>query len=93
MANFEVTCTIRSTSAYQIRERITHLGIATGKGTETYSETQVIVWIESKAHSFFVSKEGKQVAVIIATRDGRKYLKTTSDGIEPNNLLSLPRCW
>ena len=30
--------------------------------------------------------------VVIARRNGKKYLKTEADGVEPNNLLALPRC-
>ena len=37
-------------------------------------------------------ENGNSVWVIIATRNGKKYLKTEADGAEPNNLLSLPRC-
>lgn len=32
------------------------------------------------------------VWVEVATRNGRQYLKTEADGVEPNNLLALPRC-
>jgi hypothetical protein len=36
---------------------------------------------------------GDRVSVIVATsRFGNKYLKTTADGDQPNNLLSLPTC-
>ncbi|MEF9605660.1 DUF3892 domain-containing protein, partial [Paracoccus sp. PXZ] len=41
---------------------------------------------------FWTSVNGNSVWVIIATRNGKKYLKTEADGAEPNNLLSLPRC-
>jgi hypothetical protein len=30
--------------------------------------------------------------VIIATHLGHKYLKTTADGVHPDNLLALPEC-
>ena len=39
-----------------------------------------------------VAPDGKSVWVIVANRNARKYLKTETDGIEPNNLLALPHC-
>lgn len=39
-----------------------------------------------------VNQQGNSVWIVIATRNGRDYLRTTSDGIEPNNLLALPHC-
>jgi hypothetical protein len=55
-------------------------------------EEAAITAIETKQFSFFVSVGGKDVDVIVATHEGRKYLKTTADGYAPNNLLSLPEC-
>lgn len=55
---------------------------------------QVIAWIESGAHRFFVSVFGRNVLVIVAQRGllGRKFLTTQADGFPPNNLLNLPDC-
>jgi hypothetical protein len=30
--------------------------------------------------------------VIVAVHNGHKYIKTKADGIQPDNLLSLPEC-
>lgn len=38
------------------------------------------------------TKDGKSVWVVVAKRNGREYLKTEADDLEPNNLLALPRC-
>jgi len=35
---------------------------------------------------------GHVVDVIVASGLGRKYLKTTADGEQPDNLLALPDC-
>lgn len=36
---------------------------------------------------------GESVWVVVKQRpNGRKYLKTEPDGVEPNNLLALPHC-
>lgn len=39
-----------------------------------------------------IDTKGNSVWVVVRERNGRKYLKTTSDGIEPNNLLALHHC-
>ena len=49
--------------------------------------------IETNVHTYWTRVDGKRAGVIVAKRpNGRKYLKTTADGYEPNNLLALPRC-
>lgn len=49
--------------------------------------------IESYVHNYWTSVAGVRADAIVAKRaNGRKYLKTTADGIEPNNLLALRRC-
>lgn len=69
-------------------ERITHLG---GDGWYKTSD-DVIYRIENRIDSYYVIQGGHRSEVVVATRNGRKYLKTTNDGDEPNNLLSLPQC-
>ena len=39
-----------------------------------------------------VDEYGKSVWIVVASRNGRQYIKTESDGVEPNNLLALPVC-
>lgn len=52
-----------------------------------------IAGIESGKWSFWTQGGGRATNVVVARRpNGRKYLKTEADGIEPNNLLALPRC-
>ncbi|WP_414648332.1 DUF3892 domain-containing protein, partial [Dinghuibacter sp.] len=36
--------------------------------------------------------KGRSVNVVVAQRNGRKYLKTEADAYRPDNLLSLPEC-
>lgn len=52
----------------------------------------MIGWIDSGQHSFCVAAPGKSVGVVVAVRNGRKYLKTEADGAEPNDLLALAEC-
>jgi len=57
------------------------------------TDDQAIQGIKDDRWSFYVSVNGRTVDVIIATSQyGSEYLKTTADGVEPNNLLSLPEC-
>ncbi|MDF1634422.1 DUF3892 domain-containing protein [Mycoplana sp. MJR14] len=70
--------------------RITHIG---GQGRKLDVAT-VIRNIEGGQEAYYVERpRGDQVDVVVATsRAGNKYIKTTADGDEPNNLLSLPEC-
>jgi len=53
----------------------------------------LIAAIESGNEQFWTTApDGTSVWIIVATRSGRKYLKTEADGVEPNNLLELPHC-
>ena len=56
------------------------------------SENEAIQSIKAGKYAFYVIANGREVEVVIATHLGREYLKTTADGYEPNNLLSLPEC-
>lgn len=73
--------------------RITHVG---GYATSQWKITveDAIQKIKANEWSFYVERPvGDRVSVVVAvSRSGREYLKTTADGDEPNNLLSLPEC-
>jgi hypothetical protein len=74
-------------------ERITHIGgINSDKTRWKLSEATAIADIKSGKYSFYVNVNGKTVWVIVATHNGREYLKTETDSYSPNNLLSLPEC-
>lgn len=86
----EIKC-INKDNRLDPHERITHVG---GYGTSQWkiSTAQAIQYIERGEWTFYVSRGGRTVNVVIATRNGRKYLKTADDGFTPDNLLSLPEC-
>ncbi len=92
MARFQVVCITKRGGHYNPHERISHLGIRTAQGRSVYTQEQIISWVESRQHTFFVANAGRTAEVVVATRNGRKYLKTTADGADPSNLLSRPDC-
>lgn len=93
MTTYQVTCINKRGSHYDDHERISHIGGLTNDGFRwKLPEDDAIKSIEQGKCQFFVSVNGKNVDVIIASHDNRKYLKTTSDGYRPNNLLNLPEC-
>ncbi len=75
-------------------ERILYIGGFNANRTRwKLSQEAAIKGIEDGTYQFFVSVNGKSVWVIVATSQyGYKYMKTESDGLHPNNLLSLPEC-
>jgi predicted secreted protein len=83
----QVTC-ITKKEHHNPHERIIGIG---GAGWWR-AEDDAIRDVERDPESYYVSVGGKTVWVIVATHNGRKYLKTTADGYAPDNLLSLRDC-
>ncbi len=93
-ARYQVTCIIPDGS--DADQRIDAIGGSSGgqgDGAWQLDIDSAIAGIENGTYEFFTKVAGKTAEVIVAKRkNGRKYLKATADGEEPNNLLSLPRC-
>lgn len=88
----EIRC-IRRKTHDNPHERITHVGGVKSDGQRwQLTQEKAIEGIEDDTWDFYVNKNGVTVGVIVATRSGRKYLKTKPDGEAPNNLLNLPDC-
>ena len=86
---YRATCTTN----HPTHERITHLGCATNTNVyQLFTEEDAINRIES-GDTFYVERPVSHVVeIVIAKREGKKYLKTEPDGERPDNLLSLPDC-
>ena len=88
----QVTCIRKRGGHYNPHERIQGIGGGTLLSRWYHTEEEAIRNIEIGAVSYYVSVGGRSVWVVIATHNGRKYLKTEPDGYAPDNLLSLPEC-
>lgn len=89
MADYQVSCIIPD--AADTDRRIDSIGGSVAGGWRL-SLDDAIAQIESGTNQFWTVANGVSVWIIVASRNGRKYLKTTADGVEPNNLLVLPTC-
>lgn len=87
MASLQVTCHIPD--GFDVDQRIDAIG---GTGWRHLID-DAIRHIEYRVNTYWTNVGGMRADVIVAQRaNGRKYLKTTADSFEPNNLLKLPRC-
>lgn len=85
---------INKTPRFDPHDRIEFVGGANADGTRwKITQPKAIEYLETREHTFFTPVNGQRANVIVATTQrGNKYIKTTADGEQPNNLLSLPEC-
>lgn len=86
---FQVTC--HKPDNLDLDRRIQGLGGPSG----WYRDIDTIIYlIEEQNEQFWtVAPSGESVWIEVKKRpNGRKYLKTVPDGVEPNNILALPHC-
>jgi hypothetical protein len=88
MTDYRITCIRRDGN--DADRRIDAVGI----GGDIFLIDQIINWIQSEEHRFWVSVDGVSVWVEVRQHQTslRYYLATENDGFPPNNLLSLPEC-
>jgi Protein of unknown function (DUF3892) len=86
---------VNKTDRYNPHERISNVGGPNPNGSRwRLTQPDAIDGIESGRWSFWVERPPAQhVEVVVAiSQYGHKYLKTTADGEQPDNLLALPEC-
>ena len=85
---------INKTERSNPHERIRAIGGVNPDGTRwKLTEAQAILGIKQDRWSFYVQTDQYRVTVIIAmSQFGNEYLRTVSDGVQPDNLLALPEC-
>jgi hypothetical protein len=90
----QIQCVGRSDRLNHDRRIRTIGGVNADGARWTISEAAAIAGIESGEWSFFVSRAGHRVEIIVATsKYGGKYIKTADDdGLHPDGLLALPEC-
>ncbi|WP_245454696.1 DUF3892 domain-containing protein [Bradyrhizobium sp. RP6] len=83
---------VRPTARIHTRELAASAGLYSNGSHWKQSVVQTIRDIESGAWEFYVQEDGLTAGLIVAKHEGHKYIKTTADGIQPDNLLSLAEC-
>lgn len=91
--DIRISC-INKSDRMNPHERIQFVGGTNPDGTQwKLSLAAAIEGVETGRWRFWVHAGGQSVWVVVATSTyGHKYLRTTSDGLQPDNLLSLPEC-
>ena len=90
----QICCIGRSDRVNHDR-RIRILGGVNADGARwKISEENAIAGIEAGQWRFYLSRDGRDVEIVVATsRYGGKYLKAADDlGLHPDTLLALPEC-
>jgi hypothetical protein len=90
-ARIRIRCVTR-TDRPDPHERISHIGGALGDHRWRQSHEQTIREIENGDYQYYVEQEGQSLEVIVAVHNGKKYIKTTTDGENQDQLLRLPEC-
>lgn len=88
----QVSC-IRKDDRQDKYSSITHIGGVNGSGSRwRLTLDEAISGIETGKWAFYTHVGGHQRWIRVASRNGRKYLRTEADQDTPDNLLSLPEC-
>lgn len=93
---YYVTCINKRPYHSDPHTRIEYIGTNELRDARAYSKkwavNDVIVAIRRGDVFYSTDASGDIVKLVIATHNGREYVKTQSDDIQPDNLLSKPEC-
>ena len=88
----QVMCITKRGDHYDPHERIQGIG-GNQAGVQWWrDEDSAINDVIKDPSSYYVNVNNQKVLVVVASHNGRKYLKTERDGYAPNNLLNLSEC-
>jgi hypothetical protein len=92
-ARYLIRC-ISRTDRLNHHRRIRGIGGVNPDGAHWHiSEGEAIAAIEAGRWSFYVDHGGSAVPVVVAiSKYGSKYLKGSTDTLQPESLLALPEC-
>ena len=87
----QILC-IRRTDRSEAHERIARVsGVDASGGVWTMTQAEAVAAVQAGTWRFYASVWGRATWVVVGTTaDGSAYLKTDTDGLQPNNLLTLP---
>jgi hypothetical protein len=93
VADVQIRC-VNRTGRTSADDRIHHVGGINADGSRwKLTEDQAIAGIKDGRRRFWTSGDGKRIWVVIAKYgEGREFLKTETDGVQPDKLLALPEC-
>ncbi len=90
--SYQISC-INKTDRSSAHERIHSVGGVHDGTRWKLTQEAAIAGIENGSWLFYVNRDGYRADVIVSKSAlGHKYLKTVADGVQPDNLLSLPEC-
>jgi len=88
----EITCVNKRNEYNDPHERIQRVGGDYLGSPWNLPDFLVIYYIKNKIEKYFIKVNGKKIRVVVASHNGKEYLKTEIDDYSPDILLALPIC-
>ena len=91
---YQVCCVMRSDRVNHDRRLLGIGGVNRDGARWKISEASAIAGIERGQWRFYLSRDGQEIEIVVATsKYGGQYLKAADDrGLHPETLLALPEC-